>query len=93
MRDDRIYTIIQDQNSDCNTAMTWAPEGNRRRGRPKTTWRCTVEKERKKAGQESWDEVRTITANREKWKVSVKALLMCQESRRGQAGEVPQVDL
>ena len=28
--------------------MTWAPEGNRRRGRPKTTWRRTVEKEKKR---------------------------------------------
>ena len=29
-----------------NVAMTWAPEGKRKRGRPKTTWRRTVEKER-----------------------------------------------
>jgi len=42
------HILIQDKNSDCNTAMPWAPEGNRRRGRPKTTWRHTVEKERKK---------------------------------------------
>ena len=42
------HILIQDQNSDGNTAMTWAPEGNRRRGSPKTTWRRTVEKKRKK---------------------------------------------
>ena len=44
------HILIKDQNSDWSTAMTWATEGNRRRGRPKTNWRRTVEKERKKAG-------------------------------------------
>ena len=44
------HILRQDQNNDCNTAMTWAPEGRRRRGRPKTTWRRTVEKERDEAG-------------------------------------------
>ena len=28
------------------TALTWAPEGKSRRGRPRETWRKTVEKER-----------------------------------------------
>ena len=44
------HILIQDQNNNCSTAMTWAPEGNKRRGRPKTNWRRTVEKERKKTG-------------------------------------------
>ena len=44
------HILKQDQNSDCNIAMTWAPEGKRRRARPKTTWRQTVEKERAEAG-------------------------------------------
>ena len=26
------------------TALTWAPEGKRKRGQPKQTWRCTVER-------------------------------------------------
>ena len=45
--------------------MTWAPEGNRRRGRPKTTWRRTVEKENK--GMEdrnhAWDGPKQLTEN------------------------------
>ena len=41
--------------------MTWAPEA-KRRGRPKTTWRRTVEKERKEEGWESWNEVQTIAS-------------------------------
>ena len=44
--------LRQDQNSDYNIAMAWAPKGKRRRGRRKTTWRHTVEKERK---EEEWE--------------------------------------
>ena len=54
------------EENDCKVALSWAPEGKRRRGRPKTTWRRTVEKE--------WEEVRTAVTNQEEWKSSVKAL-------------------
>ena len=64
----------QDRNNDCNIALTWAPEGKRRRRRPKTTCRRTVEKGRDEAGWRSWNEVRTVAADRERWKSSVKAL-------------------
>ena len=63
----------KDRNDDCNVAMSWAPEGKRRRGRSKTTWRRTVEKERQEAGWSSWEEARTAATNREGWKSSVKA--------------------
>ena len=36
-----------DNNRNARTALDWAPEGKRKRGRPKETWRRTVEKERK----------------------------------------------
>ena len=36
----------KESNNDSRTALTWTPEG--RRGRPKTTWRRTAERERKK---------------------------------------------
>ena len=38
----------------CMTAMTWAPEGKRKVGRPRTTWRRTVENERQHLGWRSW---------------------------------------
>ena len=40
------HILKQEQNSDCNIAMTWVTEGKRRKGRPKITWRRLVEKER-----------------------------------------------
>ena len=55
------HILRQDQNNNCNIAITWAPEGKRRRGRPKATWkRTTVEKERAEAGWQSWEDVKTI---------------------------------
>ena len=68
------HILRKDRNDDCNVAMSWAPEGKRRRGRPKTTWRRTAEKERQEAGWRSWEEVRTAATNREEWRSSVKAL-------------------
>lgn len=44
-----IYHIMRKElQNDCRTALTWAPEGRRKRGRPRTTWRRTAEREREK---------------------------------------------
>ena len=73
------HILGKDRNDDCNVAMSWAPEG--RRGRPKTTWRRTVENERQEAGWRSWEEVQTAATNREEWKSSVKALCAMRQDR------------
>jgi hypothetical protein len=43
---------------------TLEPKGNRKRGRPKNSWRRSVMKE---AGR-SWNELRFLAADRQKWK-------------------------
>ena len=48
--------------------------GKRKVGRPKTTWRRTVEKERTKAGWKSWEEVRAMAKDRDKRRKSSAAL-------------------
>ncbi|KAI0224780.1 hypothetical protein LSAT2_024245 [Lamellibrachia satsuma] len=40
------------------------PEGKRKVGRPKTTWRSTVENERRVLGLNCWNEARCIAAGR-----------------------------
>ena len=55
--------IRKGYDNDCRTAITWAPEAHRRLGRPRTTWRTTVEKERERAGRRSWSEVSTAAAS------------------------------
>ena len=43
--------LRKERNDDCMVAMEWQPEGKRKVGRPKTTWRRTVEKEAGKRGE------------------------------------------
>ncbi|XP_033103187.1 uncharacterized protein LOC117105993 [Anneissia japonica] len=68
------HILRKDQGDDCNIALTWAPEGKRRRGRPNTTWRRMVEKERNMGGWTSWGVARAAAANRDRWRHSVEAL-------------------
>ena len=58
----------------CATALTWTPTGKRKVGRPKTTWRRTVEKERAMAGWKSWEKVKALAKDGSKWKKSSAAL-------------------
>jgi len=45
-------------------ALLWKPQGSRKRGRPKNSWRRSVIKE---AGRR-WNELRFLAADRQKWK-------------------------
>ena len=68
------HILRQQPDNDCVTALTWTPEGKRKIGRPKTTWRRTVEKERSRAGWKSWGEVRAKAQDRNRWRAHVEAL-------------------
>ena len=52
---------------DCFTALGLTPKGRRARGRPKTTWRRTVERERNKAGWKSWNVAKAAARDRGCW--------------------------
>ena len=53
----------------------WTPEGRRKRGRPKTTWRRTVEEEMKSMNL-TWGGVQKTAQNRPEWRTFVAALYM-----------------
>ena len=46
------------------SALFWNSQGNRKRGRPRNSWRRSVNKE---AGR-SWNELRFLAADKQKWK-------------------------
>ena len=48
-------------NRNPHVALTWAPSGKRKRGRPKETWRRTVEKE-----LSSWAAAAAVAKNRDR---------------------------
>ena len=68
------HVLRKHPTSDCAVALGWTPEGKRRRGRPKTTWRRTVEKERDGQGWNSWERARQVAQDRKRWKENVQAL-------------------
>ena len=55
-------------------ALTWAPEGKRKRGRPRETWRRTAERERNQLGWSSWKTAEAAALDRQKWRELCLAL-------------------
>ncbi|KAG7296251.1 hypothetical protein JYU34_021366 [Plutella xylostella] len=53
--------------------LKWQAKGKRRPGRPRTTWRRSVEKEAASTGL-GWDDLEAAAQDREKWKSFLRAL-------------------
>ena len=62
-------------------ALSWVPEGKRKRGRPKEKWRGTVEKERMAMGFNSWVEAGLVAANRVSWRSMISGPILHTERR------------
>lgn len=54
-------------------ALEWNPQGARRRGRPRETWRRTILKEAKEANK-TWGEVKALAGDRDGWRALLDAL-------------------
>ena len=52
-------------------ALRWTPDGMQKRGRPKETWRRTVEKEMKTCGL-TWETITRQAANQQQWRSLVE---------------------
>ena len=55
------------------TAIHWTPDGKRKRGRPKTTWRRTVDQEMKVMGL-TRGTLERMAKDRQRWRAFVAAL-------------------
>ena len=67
------HVMRKEQDNITRTALHWTPEGKRRRGRPKNTWRRTVESELKTLNH-TWGSVQRLAQNRQEWRSFVAAL-------------------
>lgn len=67
------HVLRKGNNNIARTAMRWTPEGKRRRGRPKTTWRRTVETELRELNY-SWSTIEKLARDRQGWRNFVAAL-------------------
>ena len=62
------------------TALDWNPQGYRRRGRPRRTWRRTTEDEIRRTGK-TWNEVKGMVGDRNAWKLFMDALCSTRSKR------------
>lgn len=67
------HTLRKPVDDIARQSLDWNPQGIRKRGRPKTTWKRTVVEEAKAGGKE-WREVTALAKNRTRWKAFVDAL-------------------
>ena len=67
------HVLRMENDSIPKVALKYMPEGKRRRGRPRQTWRRTVEAEIKERGK-TWAELQRLANNRDQWKTFVAAL-------------------
>jgi hypothetical protein len=64
------HTLRKDKSEISSSALTYNPQGKRKRGRPKQTWLRTTLKESGK----SFDEMKLLANNRVQWKSFVNDL-------------------
>jgi hypothetical protein len=74
------HTLRKEVGAIEKTALDWNPQGYRRRGRPRRTWRRTIEDEIKGTGK-SWNEVKGIAGDRNAWKLFMDALCSTMSKR------------
>jgi hypothetical protein len=55
--------------------LEWNPQGKRRTGRPKKTWKRTVEGEARDEGKR-WQEVKALAKNKVRWRSLVKGTVL-----------------
>ena len=75
------HILRKNANNNCRIALTWTPEGRRKRGRPKETWRKTVDRERMQLGFASWTETERAAQDRTTWKMRVRGPILQEEKR------------
>ena len=67
------HTLRKPQTSVTRQALEWNPQGARRRGRPRGSWRRTVMDELAEQNI-SWNEAKLLARNRVRWRAAVDAL-------------------
>ena len=67
------HTLRRPGDDIAKAALDWNPQGNRKRGRPKITWKRTIVDEAKNQGK-TWNETKALAQNRVRWRQFVGAL-------------------
>jgi len=74
------HTLRKENGAIEKTALDWNPQGYRRRGRRKTTWRRTIEDEIRST-RRLWNGVKGMAGDRNAWKLFMDALCSTRSKR------------
>jgi hypothetical protein len=74
------HTLRKETGAIEKTASDWNPQGCRRRGRLKRTWRRKIDDEIRGTGR-SWNEVKGIAGDCNAWKLFMDALCSTRSNR------------
>ena len=67
------HTLRKPPENITRKALTWNPQGKRKRGRPRNTWRRNLESEAARTGLH-WRNIEKIAQDRSKWRTVVDGL-------------------
>jgi len=67
------HTLRKPPSSISRQALNWNPQGQRKRGRPRTTWQRELEKDIKRTGH-TWKQLERIAQDRGDWRVVIGGL-------------------
>ena len=67
------HTLRKPPSNITRQALTWNPQGKRKRGRPKNTWRRDLEADTRQMGY-SWRELERLAQDRGRWRAVVDGL-------------------
>ena len=69
------HTLRRGANEICREALDWNPQGQRRRGRPRGSWRRSLANDIQTVdGNLSWRQVKAIAGNRQQWRGLISSL-------------------
>jgi hypothetical protein len=75
------HTIRKPTESIEKLVLDWNPQGTGRCGRPKKTWKMTIEDEAIEAGK-TWSEVKRLAVDRTRWRRFTDALCSTGSNRK-----------
>ena len=67
------HTLRRNDQNIARQALRWNPQGQRRRGRPRMTWRRSCELEMEANGH-SWSDLTQMARDRDGWRMFVRGL-------------------
>ncbi|KAK3795190.1 hypothetical protein RRG08_056253 [Elysia crispata] len=67
------HTLRKPGCSTTRRALTWNPQGKRKRGRPRNTWRRDLEADTKRLGH-TWKQLESLAGDRDAWRTLVGGL-------------------